>query len=180
MSVLQRVLKTIDQVNDFLGRKISFLILLIFGLLLMEVTLRYLFNSPTVWANELVQMLFGAYVVLAGGHILRWNGHVSVDIIQSKLSRKGRALIDVITSCLLFLFIGILLIQGWSLAWDSLSRLEHSESAWNPPLYPIKLMIPIGAFLLILQGFAKLVRDVMTLAGKEGFGSDEEGKKESS
>jgi len=179
MEVLSRILKAIDGINDFIGRKISLLALVVFGLLLMEIIRRYLFNSPTVWANELVQMLFGAYVVLSGGYILRWGGHVNVDIVYSRFSRKVKALIDIITSSLLFLFCGVLLYYGGSLAWDSLVRWEHSESAWNPPLYPIKVMIPAAALLLILQGLAKLVRDLMVLFDKEGFETSEIREKES-
>jgi len=178
MSTLNRILKSIDEVNDFVGRKISFLVLVIFGLLLMEIVRRYFFNSPTVWANELVQMFFGAYVVLSGGHILRWGGHVNVDIIYSKLPRKARALTDVVTSSLLFLFCGILLYYGGSLAWESLSGWEHSESAWNPPLYPAKIMIPIAALLLILQGLVKLIRDIMVLVGRDEVVTDETREKE--
>ena len=178
MSPLNRILKSIDEINDFVGRKISYLVLVVFGLLLMEITRRYLFNSPTVWSNELVQMIFGAYVVLSGGYILRWGGHVNVDIIYSKLPRKARALTDVVTSTLLFLFCGILLYYGASLAWESLSGWEHSESAWNPPLYPVKIMIPIAAFLLLLQGLAKLIRDIMALVGRDGGETDETRDKE--
>ena len=57
----------------------------------------------------------------------------------------------------------MLLIYGGSLAWDSLSRFEHSQSAWNPPLYPAKLMIPLAAVLLLLQGLVKLIRDILIL-----------------
>jgi TRAP-type mannitol/chloroaromatic compound transport system permease small subunit len=57
----------------------------------------------------------------------------------------------------------MLLVYGGSLAWDSLSRFEHSQSAWNPPLYPAKLAIPIAAVLLMLQGIAKLIRDILIL-----------------
>ena len=131
----------------------------------MEVVLRYFFNSPTVWANELAQMLFGAYAILAGGYILRSGGHVNVDILYSRLPRKTRAAQDVVTSSLFFLFCGMLLIYGGSLAWDSLSRFEHSQSAWNPPLYPAKLMIPLAALLLILQGLAKLIQDILIFLG---------------
>ena len=54
------------------------------------------------------------------------------------------------------------------LAWESLSICERSNSAWQPPIYPVKMMIPIGAFLLLLQGIAKLIRDILTLfSGKE-------------
>jgi TRAP-type mannitol/chloroaromatic compound transport system permease small subunit len=60
-----------------------------------------------------------------------------------------------------------LLIYGGSLAWDSLSRFEHSQSAWNPPLYPAKLAIPLAAALLILQGLAKLIRNILILLDKD-------------
>ena len=163
MSFLKAFLKFINAVNDRVGNLLSYFLFFFFALLFLEVILRYFFNSPTVWANELAQMLFGAYAILAGGYILRTGGHVNVDILYSRLSTKSKAALDVFTSILFFLFCGMLLIYGGSLAWDSLSRFEHSQSAWNPPLYPAKLMIPLAALLLILQGLAKLVRDICIL-----------------
>jgi len=163
MSILKAFLKLIDTVNDKVGNFLSYFLFFFFLLLLMEVVLRYFFNSPTVWANELAQMLFGAYAILAGGYILRTGGHVNVDILYSRLSRKQRAVLDIVTSSLFFLFCGMLLVYGGSLAWDSLARFEHSQSAWNPPLYPAKLMIPLAALLLMLQGLAKLIRDILIL-----------------
>ena len=163
MTSLKTLMTIIDKVNDRVGNLLSYFLFLFFVLLLMEVILRYFFNSPTVWANELAQMLFGSYAIMAGGYILRIGGHVNVDILYSRLTRKSRAALDIVTSLLFFLFCGMLLIYGGSLAWDSLSRFEHSQSAWNPPLYPAKLMIPLAAFLLILQGLAKLIRDILIL-----------------
>jgi TRAP-type mannitol/chloroaromatic compound transport system permease small subunit len=167
MSILKAFLKLIDTVNDKVGNFLSYFLFFFFLLLLMEVVLRYFFNSPTVWANELAQMLFGAYAILAGGYILRTGGHVNVDILYSHLSKKSRAALDIGTSLLFFLFCGMLLIYGGSLAWDSLSRFEHSQSAWNPPLYPAKLMIPLAALLLMLQGLAKLIRDILILSNMD-------------
>ncbi|UCH24044.1 MAG: TRAP transporter small permease subunit [Deltaproteobacteria bacterium] len=140
-----------------------------FALLLMEVIRRYLLNSPTVWANELSQMLFGAYVVLSGGHILASGGHVNVDILFSRLSRKTQAKLDIFTSSLFFIFIAMMAYYGGSLAWESLTTFERSQSAWNPPVYPIKLMIPLGAGLLLLQGIAKLVRDILVVVKGEDY-----------
>jgi TRAP-type mannitol/chloroaromatic compound transport system permease small subunit len=163
MTALKTLMSMIDKVNDRVGKLLSYFLFLFFVLLLMEVILRYFFNSPTVWANELAQMLFGGYAILAGGYIMRTGGHVNVDILYSRLSRKSRAGLDVVTSLLFFLFCAMLLIYGGSLAWDSLSRFEHSQSAWNPPLYPAKLMIPLAAVLLLLQGLAKLISDIFIL-----------------
>lgn len=179
MSKLNSILKSIDRLNDWVGRRICWLVVAIFALLLVEVIRRYVFNSPSVWANELTQMLFGAFVILSGGYVLRWDGHVSVDIVQAHLPKKARAVVDIVTSSLFFLFTGVLLYYGGSMAWDSLIGWEHSESAWNPPLYPIKLAIPLGALLLILQGLAKLVRDILTLVGRDIEAANENRDRES-
>lgn len=165
--MLKSILKNIDAINNTIGKILSYFLFLFFGLLLMEVFLRYFFNSPTVWANELSQMLFGAYAVIGGGYILLTGGHVNVDIIYSRLGKKKQAALDIVSSVLFFLFCGMLLIYGGSLAWDSLSRFEHSQSAWNPPLYPAKLAIPLAAALLILQGLAKLIRNMLILLDKD-------------
>jgi len=165
------LLKSIDAVNDWVGRIVSLFILLIFLILMLEIFARYLFNAPSVWANELAQMLFGAFVVLSGGHLLWRGGHVGVDILYSRLSPKKKAMLDVITSVLFFAFCVMMVYFGGSLAWESLARWEHSQSAWNPPLYPVKLTIPVGAILLLLQGTAKLIRDILILTGTEPLAS---------
>jgi TRAP-type mannitol/chloroaromatic compound transport system permease small subunit len=167
MCFLNKFIRTIDAINDWVGRFLSYFLFAFFVLLFIEVILRYFFNSPTVWANELAQMLFGAYAILGGGYILLTGGHVNVDIVYTRFSAKTRAAVDIVTSTLFFLFCGMLLVYGGSLAWDSLSRFEHSQSAWNPPLYPAKLMIPTAAALLILQGITKLIRDILILLGKD-------------
>jgi TRAP-type mannitol/chloroaromatic compound transport system permease small subunit len=167
VNTVNAILKAVDNINDWVGKVLSFGVLLMFALVMIEVIRRYLFNSPTVWGNELTQLIFGVYVVLCGGYVLRWGGHVNVDIWYGRFSIKGRAIIDMITFSLFLMFCGMMLAYGGSLAWESLSTFEHSQSAWNPPLYPVKLMIPTGAFLLLLQGIAKLVRDILTLLTAE-------------
>lgn len=163
--VLRGFVNTVNAVNDWVGDKLAYFLFGFFLLILLQVFLRYLFNAPTVWASELAQMLFGAYAVLTGGYILRTGGHVNVDIIYSKLPEKPRAAIDIFTSILFFLFLAVLLIYGGSMAMDSVGRLETSGSAWDPPVYPLRLAMPVAAVLLFLQGLAKLIVDVCTLFG---------------
>lgn len=169
MKILDKTIRVIDWINDRAGNFLSLFVLIIFGLLLVEVIRRYLLNSPTVWGNELSQMLFGTYVVLSGGYILRWGGHVNVDILYSRLSRKTQAKLDIITSFLFFMFCVMMVYYGGSLAWESLSTFERSQSAWNPPIYPVKLTIPLGAGLLLLQGIAKLMRDILIVVKGEDY-----------
>ncbi|MCJ8501233.1 TRAP transporter small permease subunit [Desulfatitalea alkaliphila] len=178
MRAINAILGFVDALNDHLGRILSYAVLLMFLLVLSEVIRRYIFNAPTVWGQELTQLTFGVYVILSGGHILRWGGHVNVDILYTKFSTRTKALVDIITSVLFFLFCGMLLIYGGSLALDSMSYWEHSISAWGPPLWPFKLMIPTAAVLLLLQGIAKLIRDIITLTTGVDASSQELVKKE--
>jgi len=151
--------------NDWVGRALWFGIIIITLLVLSEVVRRYFFNAPTVWGNELTQLVFAVYVVLSGGHVLRWGGHVNVDILYNRFDAKARAIVDIFTFFIFFLFCGMMLIYGGSLAWESISIWERSNSAWGPPLYPVKMTIPLGALLLLLQGTAKLIRDILTAVG---------------
>lgn len=175
MRTLLTLTNAVTRLNDWLGRWVAYLVLAMFALLILEVGLRYILRAPTVWTNELAQMLFGAYAVLAGGYLLAHNAHVNVDIIYSRFPRRARAAVDIVTSILLFLFAWVLLTQGGSLAWESLERLEHSQSAWNPPLWPVKLTLPIAAGLLLLQGVVKLIHDILALLGLDADAGDEHG-----
>lgn len=178
MRILFMVLRLVDALNDWIGRILSYAVLLMFVLVLSEVIRRYVFNAPTVWGQELTQLTFGVYAILAGGHIMRWGGHVNVDILYTRLGFRTRALIDIITAVMFFLFTGVLVIYGWEFAMHSFSFREHSISAWGPPLWPFKLMIPVGAGLLLLQGIAKLIRDIHTLVTGIPHPPDETPEKE--
>ena len=118
-----------------------------------EVIARYVFNSPTNWVHESMFLMFGAQYMLAGAYAYRDETHVRVDIVYSKLSMRGRAICDVITSVFFFLFVGTMLVTGWRFASDAMGVGEASFTEWGIQYWPIKLVIPIGAALLLLQGF---------------------------
>jgi TRAP-type mannitol/chloroaromatic compound transport system permease small subunit len=86
--------------------------------------------------------------------------------------------LDIITSFLFFMFCVMMVVYGGSLAWESLSTFEHSQSAWNPPIYPVKLMIPLGGGLLLIQGIAKLMRDILIVVTGEDYSTVEVQEKE--
>jgi TRAP-type mannitol/chloroaromatic compound transport system permease small subunit len=142
---------------------VSFLIVVLTFLICFEVVARYLLNRPTIWVNEASAMLFGTYIIIGGAYTLYTQGHVNMDVIYGRLLPKGKALIDLITFWFFLLFCGALLWMGGDTAWRALKNFEHSGSIWNPPVYPIKAIMPIGVFLLFLQGLAKFVRDVITI-----------------
>jgi len=167
MRALHVFMRGVTRINEWIGRAVSWLILPIFVLLMLEVFQRYFLGRPTVWTNELAQLLFGVYAVLAGGYLLAHGGHVNVDLLYGKLPVRARACVDVLTSVLFFLFVGALLYYGGSLAYESMETWERSQSAWNPYIWPFKLVVPLAALLLLLQGIVKLLRDLMILFGVE-------------
>jgi TRAP-type mannitol/chloroaromatic compound transport system permease small subunit len=166
MSVLYAFMRGITRLNEWIGRIVAYLIVPIFIFLLAEVFLRYLMGSPAVWTNEFSQLLFGVYAIMAGGYLMAHDGHASVDLLHSKLPVRLRAVIDILTSVVFFIFVGALLYFGWSLAEESMETWERSRSAWNPYIWPFKLMIPAAAFLLLLQGIVKLLQDILIAMGK--------------
>lgn len=167
MSVVLAFMRGVSAVNERVGRFASYFVLAIFALLFAEVLLRYFFRSPTVWTNELGQLLFGAYAVLSGGYLLARGGHVNVDIVYGTFPRRTKAAVDILTSIFFFAFVGILLWQGSIFALESIAKMETSHSAWNPPVWMFKAMIPVGAGLLLLQGLVKLIADVLVALGHD-------------
>jgi len=155
-----RLLRFIDNINEWAGKIVSFFVLAIMGIVIYAIVMRYLFVKSQLWASEICSFLFGALFVLGGGYTLLHQGHVRMDILFGRFSPKVKAILDLVTSMFFFLFCGVLIWKGWLMGWDSLVMLERSQSAFSPPLYPIKFVIPIGAGLLILQGLAKFIRDL--------------------
>lgn len=160
---MQKVLAWIDNLSDRTGHLVAFLIPLLAVVEVYEVVARYLFNAPTIWAGELSAMMFGAFILLGGAHTMRRGGHVNMDILYGRLSTRGRAWLDIITFPLLLAFVGVLVWKGWDSAWRSILLIEHDSTQWAPPLYPFKLLLPLGCLLILLQSVAKLVRDINTL-----------------
>ena len=162
------VLGVIDTVSEWSGKIFSMLILAITGILMYEITMRYVFNAPTIWAHETCQHLFGGYSILAGAYVLLYYAHVKVDIIYARFSPRGRAIIDSVTYLVFFVFVGLMLWHGIGLASHSVKIGEVSFSPFAPVIWPLKLTVPIGAFLIFLQGLAHFTRVLnMAITGKE-------------
>ncbi len=130
-----------------------------------EIIARTFFNSPTTWAHEASVMVFAALTILSGAYTLRYRGHVNMDLFYMN-RRSPEAILDVIS--FRSSWPSALPSSGWlEFAYRSVKALEISQSDWAPPLWPIKLFIPLGAVLLLLQGCANLVSDIYTaITGK--------------
>lgn len=154
------VVRFADTLNNRVGRVISFLLFPITFITAFEVFMRYVVKKPTIWAWDLNIQLNAALIMLGGGYTLLEKGHVAVDILVTAIPPRRRALLDLATSFFFFFGFIILFWYGWDVAWASWKAREAMPTVWAPPYYPIKMLIPIGAFLMLVQGLAKLIRDL--------------------
>jgi len=161
---LRLVIRGIDALSEWSGKVVSFLIYPVIAVITYEVVSRYVFDAPAIWTHESTQFMYGLYGVLAGAYCLQQKSHVNVELFYERFSLRARALLDILTSPLFFMFCGVLVLEGMGFGLRSLSMWEHSGSAWAPVVWPIKLAIPLGALLLILQGLAKFIRDLYIVA----------------
>lgn len=174
MKAVKRFLHLVDATNEWIGDKDSWLIVVILGIVVIEVVARYVFSIPLIWPHETSTFIFGAYFMLGGGYILLHRGHVNIDILHQRLSQRMRAIVDLGTAMFFFLFCGLLLWQSAEMGWHSLMIQEKTQSVWAPPVYPIKIIVPIAAFLLLTQGLAKFIRDLrIAIGGKQPEGASQ-------
>jgi TRAP-type mannitol/chloroaromatic compound transport system permease small subunit len=158
------LLRGIDWISRVTGRFIAWWTLLAVLIITLEVTLRYVFDRPTNWAHESMTLIFAMQYILAGAYAHLTKSHVRVDVIYQSLSPRNRARIDVLTSLLFFLFVGVMTWTGWTFFWDSWLMREVSFTDWGPPLWPVKFTVFLGPLLLLLQGFANFIRDAVFAA----------------
>ncbi len=164
MKFIRLLIKGIDRLNDGIGKMVSCLVIIMMFSVVYEVVMRYFFKSPTVWSGEVNQYLLCAYTALAGGYALLHGAHVAVDVLYERFSPKKRLLIDIFTAFFAFWFMYLLLRTSGEIAWEAWVESELSENLlFEVPLFPIKVTIPIGAALFLLQLAAKLVRDIEKL-----------------
>ncbi len=154
--MISRIVNVINLLNEKTGRGVSFLFIPITVVCTIEVVMRYLFNSPTIWAWEVDTQLFCYLTALGAGYTLRQGGHVRVEIFVNLFSARTRQLIEVIVDCVFLVVIAILSQQTGRMAISSIVMREQSSSYWVYPLYPTKIIIAIGVFFLFLQGLAQL------------------------
>ena len=166
---MRNFVKYIDRISEWTGRIVKWLIFALIGALIYEVIARYAFNRPSFWSYDVSYILYGAFFLLGAAFTLLVGGHVRIDVFYSRFSPRGRAIIDLV--CYLVFFfpvMAILLHKGIDFAQSSWEFGEGSAfSAWKPAIYPYKTVFPVAIFLLLIQGVAEFLRNLVMVARKE-------------
>jgi TRAP-type mannitol/chloroaromatic compound transport system permease small subunit len=152
--------------NGYVGEFVSYWSIIAVFVYYYEVIARYIFNSPTNWAHEGMFLMFGMQYMMAAGFTERERGHVMVDIIHKYFPPRMKAVVDVFTSSIFFIFTVAILVTGYIFLMDSLQVWEVSFTEWGIQYWPVKITLPLGAILIILQGFSRMVKDIIFLSGK--------------
>lgn len=161
MHTLSRLLVLQDGISEFIGKAVSWLCLVMIGVLLYEITARYIFQNPTEWAHESTTMLYGTFCILAGVYTHLHNGHVRSEVVYQLFSPRGRAILDCITGFIGLAVFGVFFFVVLGYAAESWKIGEvSSKSTWAPPVYPFKSVLPVAAALIWLQSLVHLIRDL--------------------
>jgi len=163
LKVKNAATRWLDLVTDKSGELVAYWTLLSIFVYYYEVVARFVFNSPTNWAHESMFLMFGMQYLIAGAYGYRVDAHVRVDVLYVKLSDRAKAMVDVATSVFFFIFVCTMLATGWIFMSDSIRLGEVSFTEWGIQYWPVKIAIPVGAVLLLLQGVSKLAKDIQVL-----------------
>lgn len=162
---MQKLLLFVDKISSWVGQAFAWLALALTLLISWEVFSRYVLNKPNPWSFDLMIMMYGTLIMMAGAYTLAKNGHVRGDVLYGFFPPRLQASIDL-TLYIIFFIPGIVALvwAGYTYAAESWAINEHSTLTANgPPLYPFKTVIPIAGFLLLIQGVVEIIRCVICL-----------------
>lgn len=165
MKILNGIFSGIDRITEFTGRIFCFSLLVIMSIQVMEVILRYVFNSPTKWAWDLNGQVFSASAMMAGAYAFLHDTHVRLDILYRNWSDRKKAMIDVLTYPLVCIAMMFVIWQGLDMAIWAFKTGERAHSYLRPIVWPVKSFLPLAATLLFLQCLVKWGRTMMFLFG---------------
>jgi TRAP-type mannitol/chloroaromatic compound transport system permease small subunit len=141
-------------------------------LIVVTVFMRYALNISFIWSYPLSRQFFALFILFAALYAMVTNSHLRVEILYNRFSRKLRLFADIIDLLAFILFIGTLIWQSGLIAQNSIANLELSQGTPKVPLYIIKSIIPVMAFLLLLQGFSFFYRHTIKRAEKTASESE--------
>lgn len=166
MQPLLKISAGIDRLNEIVGRSVYWLILVAVLISSGNAMMRYTFNASSNAWLEVQWYLFAAVFLLASGYTLLRNEHIRIDIVAGRFSQRTQVWIDIIGTVLFLLPMAVLILYlSWPMFKMSFVSGEMSGNAGGLIRWPAKLMVPLGFFLLTLQGLSELVKRIAFLTG---------------
>ena len=166
MSSLLRISRLIDWINERVGRSVMWLVLMAVVISAGNALVRKLFNTSSNALLEIQWYLFAAIFMLAAGYTFLRNEHVRIDVLTSRLSARGQNIIDVIGILFFLLPMAVLILWlSWPIVTTSLATGEMSQNPGGLIRWPVKMLLPLGLGLLVLQAVSELIKRIAFLSG---------------
>ena len=166
MTLLLKLSQLIDWLNERVGKGAFWLVLIMTLISAGNATYRFIFNDSSNGMLEIQWYLFAAIFLMCSPYTLQKNEHVRIDVLSSKLSPRGLAVIDIIGT--LFFLLPMVIAVMWlslPLVAESYRIHEYSANAGGLIRWPVKILLPIGFALLALQGISELIKRIAFLQG---------------
>ena len=166
MKVLLSISRAIDALNEHVGRLTYWLILVAVLVSAGNAVVRYSLNTSSNAWLEIQWYLFSFVFLFCAGYTLLHNQHVRIDILTAHLSGRKKAWIDIFGTLFFLLPMAIAIMWlSWPVFVDAYRSHEISTNAGGLLIWPARLMVPVGFFLLVLQGFSELIKRIAFLRG---------------
>ena len=162
---MNRLIYAIDQLSKTVGHAFAWCIIILMLGTSYEVFVRYALNEPTSWAFDFSYIMYGALFYMAGAYTLSRGGHVRADMFYRLWRPRTQATVEL-ALYIAFFFPGIIAMigSGWVYGTESMKIFEKSiNSPVGIPVWQIKMLIPVGAILIGLQGLAEVMRCALCL-----------------
>lgn len=189
-------IRCVDGFNHGLGRIIMWGVFVMAAILLWS-SISKTFFQPSLWTLEIAQFAMVTYYILGGPYSVQLGANVRMDLFYAEWSLTKKAWFDAFTVLLLLFYLGVLLYGGvrstayslgyfgteafaffWDLlvtfvtggidaAREKLGYIERSPTAWRPYLWPVKVIMVLGFFLMLLQAVSELLKDIARIRGEE-------------
>lgn len=157
-----RLVNAIDRFTDTTGGWFAWIMVPLTLTVAYEVFARYFFNAPTIWAYDIIYMLYGSVFMLGSAYALHKGAHIRTDFLWDKFSIRKKGMIDTIAYIVFFFpALTVFMYVSGAEALYSISINETSEStSWKPVLWPLKTVVPVTCLLLLIQGVSETIKSL--------------------
>lgn len=163
METIKTISKWIYNLNELAGYVGWMIVLVLMVLGFYDVCMRYFFDAPSQWIYIILKLGVVVIVSLCSGYSFQHDCWVRIDILYDRYSKRTKAFIDLFCLPFMALFLAILLWTSVERAMLSVSMGQMTPTALRIPLYPVKVIIPIGVFLLLLAVVNHVLKNILIM-----------------
>lgn len=160
MKAIKVICKCIDTFTEWTGRVFAFISLLTMAVIIFEVFMRRILNSPQIWTMDMIVMSFGCYIILISAFGFLRKAYVSVDVIYAMLPGIVRHIMHIVTYLIFFVPFSFELVPvTYRFFLRAYTTHELGYSVWQPVTWPVRLALFVG-MLLAIQGISEILKHV--------------------